>query len=280
MTRSNSVGQPPPEHVRRAVGGAEEPVPLPGGRGLTWRVGDLVLKPADIGAELEWQADVLPTVRADGLRLAVPQRAADGALTVDGWAAWSYLAGEHRPGRWAEVIAVGERFHRAIAGLPRPAFIAARTDPWAIGDRVAWGEAPLEPYRHIDQIARLAVVLEPLTVANQLVHGDLTGNVLFDDALAPAVIDVSLYWRPPAFASAIVVADALVWEGADETLLAAVAHVERFGQFLARALIYRIVAAVEGGFEATDDGLDDRYRPTVDLAVTLTRRHVTDTAEG
>ena len=69
------------------------------------------------------------------------------------------------------------------------------------------------------QIARLADVLEPLTVANQLVHGDLTGNILFDDALAPAVIDVSLYWRPPAFASAIVVADALVWEGADETLL-------------------------------------------------------------
>ena len=116
------------------------------------------------------------------------------------------------------------RFHRAVAGLPRPAFIAARTDPWTIGDRVAWGEAPLEPYGHIDQIARLADVLEPLTDASQLIHGDLTGNILFDDALPPAVIDVSLYWRPPSFASAIVVADALVWEGADETLLAAVAH--------------------------------------------------------
>ena len=254
-------------------------MPLPGGRGLAWRVGDLVLKPADIGAELEWQAEVLPTVRADGFRVAVPQRAADGALVVDGWAAWSYVAGEHRPDRWAEVIAVGERFHRAIAGLPRPAFIAARTDPWAIGDRVAWGEAPLEPYRHIEQVARLADVLEPLTDASQLIHGDLTGNILFDDSLAPAVIDVSLYWRPPAFASAIVVADALVWEGADETLLAAVAHVDRFGQFLARALIYRMVAAVEGGFEATDGDIDDRYRPAVDLAVTLTDRHVTDTAE-
>ena len=249
------------------------------GRGLAWRVDDLVLKPADIGAELEWQADVLPTVRAEGFRLALPQRAANGALVVDGWAAWSYLAGEHRPGRWAEVIAVGERFHRAIAGLPRPAFIAARTDPWAIGDRVAWGEAPLEPYRHIDQVARLADVLEPLTVANQLIHGDLTGNILFDDALAPAVIDVSLCWRPPAFASAIVVADALVWEGADETLLAAVAHLDRFEQFLARALIYRMVAAVEGGFEATDDELDDRYRLAVDLAVTLTDRHAPDTTE-
>ena len=53
-------------------------------------------------------------------------------------------------------------------------------------------------------------------------HGDLTGNVLFADDLAPAVIDFSPYWRPTGFASAIVVGDALLWEGADETLLAAV----------------------------------------------------------
>ena len=55
-------------------------------------------------------------------------------------------AGEHRAGRWVEVIDVGDRFHRAMAGLARPAFIAARTDPWPIGDRVAWGEAPIDPY--------------------------------------------------------------------------------------------------------------------------------------
>jgi uncharacterized protein (TIGR02569 family) len=253
-------------------------VSLPGGRGLAWRVGELVLKPADLGPELEWQAECLPSIRADGFRIALPQRAADGALVVDGWSAWSYQAGEHRPRRWAEVIAVGERFHRAIARLPRPAFLDARTDPWAIGDRVAWGESPIDPYRHVEQASRLVDVLEPVNANSQLVHGDLTGNVLFDEALPPAVIDVSPYWRPPAFASAIVVADALVWEGADETLLAAVAHVDRFGQFLARALLYRIVAAVEGGFEATGRELEDRYRPAVDLAVTLARRHRIDTA--
>jgi len=71
--------------------------------------------------------------------------------------------------------------------------------------------------------------------------GDLTGNVLFSDGLPPAVIDFSPYWRPIAFASAVVVADALVWEGADENLVEAVAHIERFDQFLLRALIYRAV---------------------------------------
>jgi hypothetical protein len=73
------------------------------------------------------------------------------------------------------------------------------------------------------------------------VHGDLTGNVLFAEELAPAIIDFSPFWRPPAYASAIVVADAFVWDGADESLIDAVAHIPHFPQFLVRALIMRAV---------------------------------------
>ena len=88
---------------------------------------------------------------------------------------------------------------------------------------------------------RLASRLKPLTARSQLIHGDLGSNVLFDDQLPPAVIDFSPRWRPPAFASAIVVADALVWEDADESVLDAVGHIENFSQYLVRALIFRAV---------------------------------------
>ena len=250
-----------------------EPVSLIGGRGLAWRVGELVLKPADLGLdELAWQADVLSTVDRPEVRLSTPQRAVGGELVVDGWTAWSYLPGEHRTGRWLEVIDVGERFHDASAGLARPAFIAARTDPWAIGDRVAWGEVPIDPYRDVPHVASLAALRRPVDARSQLIHGDLTGNVLFSDELPPAVIDLSPYWRPTAFATAIVVADALVWEGADESLLESVADVDDFGQMLVRALLYRLVAAVEGGFEDDTDAIDRRYRPAVALAIELTAR--------
>ena len=67
-------------------------------------------------------------------------------------------------------------------------------------------------------------------------------------------------------------ADALVWEGADESLLESVADVDDFGQMLVRALLYRLVAAVEGGFEDDTDAIDRRYRPAVDLAIELTAR--------
>ncbi len=243
------------------------PSALSGGRGLAWRVDDLVFKPSDLAPdELAWQADVLATVHATDFRLSIPQRAAGGEFVVDGWTAWSYLSGEHRAGRWTEVIDVGDRFHRALAGVARPAFIAARTDPWAIGDRVAWGEVPIDPYLGTPDVARLAALRRPVDARSQLIHGDLTGNVLFADDLPPAVIDLSPYWRPTAFATAIVVADALVWEGADESLLDSVADVDDIDQMLIRALIYRLVAAVEGGFEDDDVAIDRRYEGAVDLA--------------
>jgi uncharacterized protein (TIGR02569 family) len=205
-----------------------------------------VLKPLDVGEdELAWRAATLERVVCDGFRLARQLRAADGSLVVDGWTATTFVSGRHEPGRWADIIAAGERFHAALAPLRHPAFIDRRTNPWAVADRVAWGEERRDDAPHV---ARLTAALRPVHAPPQIIHGDLTGNVLFDDPLPPAIIDFSPYWRPTPYAAAIVVADALTWEGADETLLDAVAHIDDFPQYLLRALLFRIVTdAIVGG---------------------------------
>jgi phosphotransferase family enzyme len=217
----------PPRHVIAAFGANGSPELLPGGTGRSWRVGSLVIKPLDRAAdELAWQAEVLASIERDGFRVARPL-----PTVVDGWTASDYLAGEHRPGRWREIIRVGERFHGGLAGLPRPdAIIDARADPWAVGDRVAWGEAP---FPELDDVLS---ALKPVHAPSQLIHGDLTGNVLFHDELPPAILDFTPYWRPTEFASAIVVADALNWEGASDELAQLVEP-----QYLLRALVYRAV---------------------------------------
>jgi uncharacterized protein (TIGR02569 family) len=239
------------------------------GRPHVWLTGHAVLKPLDLlPAELEWQAEVLGSLDVDGLRLAPPLRAGDGRLVVDGWTAWRRVAGDNEPGRWAEAIEAGRRLQGALAGLDRPAFLDARTHAWSTGDRAAWGELPLEPWLGIGHVARLAPLLRPVSDGASLVHGDLTGNVLLAPGLPPAVIDFSPYWRPPPFADAVVVADALVWEGADESLLEAVAGVESFGQYLARALIYRLVTEQEAR-GAADEPPYDR---AVELAAALLLR--------
>src|SRR5687768_12690744 len=108
----------PPAQVLAAFGAAAGPEPLGGGQGQTWRCGDLVLKPLDWAMspeELEWQGAVLDGVLEDGFRVPRLRRALDGSALVDGWCAWSYVEGEHEERRWADVIAVGERFHAALA---------------------------------------------------------------------------------------------------------------------------------------------------------------------
>ncbi len=243
------------------------PVRLGGGMGTSWRAGDLVLKPADAEpAELEWQAQLYAGLTADGFRLARPRRAAGGSVCAHGWSATEFVPGRHEPRRWPEIIAVGERFHSALRAVPRPGFLAGRSSPWAVSDRMAWGEAPLGAVPDAPYLRQLAAVVRPVTGASQLVHGDLTGNVLFHDQLPPAIIDLSPYWRPTAYASAVVVADALLFEGADDQLLRAVSHVADFGQYLVRALIFRIASdrLLFGGRSP-----DPRWAATVDLACQL-----------
>jgi uncharacterized protein (TIGR02569 family) len=153
---------------------------------------------------------------------------------------------------------------------PRPSFLDLRQDPWAIGDRVAWEELPAAEFTSVPHLDRLVSARWPVHARSQLIHGDLAGNVLFDDPQPPAIIDFSPYWRPPAFASAIVVADALVWEDADDSILDTLSGVDAGAQFLLRALIYRSVTARlfhEMGRSPTDDA--DRFAPVVDLAVRL-----------
>ena len=138
-----------------------------------------------------------------------------------------------------------------------------------MGPVEGFGELPTSP-ENSRLGASFSARAEPgLMHHRQVIHGDLTGNVLFADKLPPAIIDLSPYWRPAMFASAIVVADALVWEGADETLVARFDHLDSFGQCLARALIFRLVSAAIGGFEGSDADLEIAYGSAAAIAVEL-----------
>jgi len=108
--------------------------------------------------------------------------------------------------------------------------------------------------------ARLRGALEPLG-PSQIVHGDLAGNVLFNPGSAPAIIDVSPYWRPTAYADGVVIADALCWHDAAGSLL------EQAGvsvPAVARALLFRVLTTSE--FAVSSQGAVDvsceaaRYR--------------------
>ena len=258
---TDGVAAPPP-HVLAAFGVAGvTATALPGGQGASWLAPPLVLKP--VGSDLEaeevtWLAEALPRLSGAlaeeaGVRLPadVPSDVPGpgGRWVVDGWRALTWVAGDPGPaGRWSELFAAARAFTDAVAHLPRPPFLERRTNPWAAADRAAWDEATLvvhpaqEPL--VEQLRALAERGPVPERASQLVHGDLTGNVLFSAGLPPAVIDVSPYWRPAAYAGAVVVADGLLWWDQGATLIGTAGesgHVD----LVARALLFRLLTDVE-----------------------------------
>lgn len=159
-----------------------------------------MLKPVDDEPEARWLAELTRSVRENGFRVSRPIAAADGRWIVDGWSAWSWVSGAHSATRWPELLAAAAAFHETLSGAPRPEFIDRRADRWRIAARVAWGELPWAELRDTIHLAALVAARGPVTLPAQLVHCDLTGNVLFEPGLPPAIIDLSLHWRPPSTA--------------------------------------------------------------------------------
>jgi uncharacterized protein (TIGR02569 family) len=245
--------------------------PLSGGRGLCFLAGDVVLRPVDEPAETQWLSGVLlnlsqlPHANRE-YRIAKPLQStsiasASGEIQfiVDGWSASSFVQGEEGPGgKWAHILTTSRAFHRDLGDLVSepPAFLALKTDRWAEADRVTWGEKRFEDVPDVNHdilglisphLEKLEQIKKPLPIDSlkrQIVHADLTGNVLFDEGgsgLAPAIIDISPIWRPVEFAEAVVVVDGLLNHGQGIELIELYGTDELRLQVLVRALNWRIL---------------------------------------
>ena len=267
---------PPPPAVLDAFGALGDPVLLKGGQGQTYRAGDAVFKPVPPTPVHDWIAATMSTVEQDGFRLARPLRTRQGAWNHAGWAAWEYIEGFLAHGRWRTGIDTCLRFHRALAGIPRPACFDADHNPWTVADRVSWDEEPLELAPRIaPQVHRLRRVLRPLDGEIQLSHGDFGDrNLLFHTDLPPAVLDMSPFWRPAGLAVGVLVADAIVWEGAPTALVEWAGEVADFPQYLARAELRRVIElqTVEAGLGWPMLDQIDAHVPLIDLICRLCRR--------
>ena len=239
----------PPDHVLRAFGApASRPELLEGGQGRTWLAGNVVLKPVVDPAEASWLATACEQVHVAGVRLARPVRSSDGRWVVSGWSAHRFVTGSPAP-RHDDILATGIALHDALATVPEPKMLRDRTDLHSWADRLSWGE--------IDDVdgrigtghgARLftefAAGRRPVDSPNQVVHGDLYGNVLFAGSAPPAVIDITPYWRPAAWAAGVVAVDGLAWGGAPIEQIADWDQWPHWRQLVRRALLFRLAVSL------------------------------------
>ncbi len=243
------VSSQPPAHVLAAFGaGSAVPEQLPGGRGLAFRCADMVLKPVDSTAEASWVAATFEQLRVSGVRVARPVRSSDGRWVVAGWCAQRFVSGRVEP-RYGEIIETSLTLHQSLAGVAQPRYLRDRDDLYSWADRLAWGEQVSRrwdlPDGHGARLfADLSASRTSVELPDQVVHGDMFGNVLFAGTAPPAVIDITPYWRPAAWAAAVIAIDAMSWGGAPTDLLQEWAHLPDWPQMLLRALLFRLAVSL------------------------------------
>lgn len=223
----------PSDHVLDLFAVPGDLQPLPGGRGDSVLAGDLVLSPGrdplvagTLNPRLARLAVGFDSRPRRDLRIAMPIPARDGSWVVDGWSASRYEPGSRRCTDVSVVRATGSLLHAELAVTVEEWPLAAQAprSRWDRAERIAFGgDAPdLSGYLlGQTEFAQELLALRTGEVlgGNQLVHGDLAGNVLLDATGIPVVIDFAPYWRPVRWADAVCVLDLVMWSGADPSLL-------------------------------------------------------------
>lgn len=261
---------PPSSDVLKAFEIKDKPILLKGGQGTTWRAGDYIIKPVDSEEETSWSATIINNLPQDSYRLAQYKKTIDDKWVYNGWSVSEFLEGELIPHHWAEKISVCKGFNNLLTGIPKPDFIDKRTHPWAIAGKMTWDELPLayDP-RMNEYIFKVKNYLKPITVQEQIVHGDITGNMLFADSLPPAIIDFTPTWRAKEYALAILIVDAITWEGADESIFTLVESEHNFFQHLLRAALFRTLVTSEFYRQHKVDRLNEMpiHNKTLDVII-------------
>lgn len=215
-------------------------VPLIGGQGNSWRVGDFVLKPHE--ESYEGISMMVNQLHPANFRISRHHKTRDGSFTHWGWGCTCFELGEEVTGRIREKYTVAQELHGLFGTIQKPTGWKPSDSPWSQAHQIVWWERELPQNIHTEiyRIIQAAMNhLKPLTLSNQIIHWDLCGNILFHETLPPVVIDFSLDYRPREYAEAILIADSIAWENGGEEALSLLPPNSE--QILLRACLFRLI---------------------------------------
>lgn len=225
---------------------------LEGGQNTSVRVNDAVLKPVGDNVQFcEWSLGILNEIDPHKYRLSKPIISCNGTFIYNGWCCSRFEPGEHRDGDIKNKLEVSRLFHHDLADI-NITNIPIGNDPWSISQCIAWQKENLP--QNISKAA-YKILEELITKVKlngyykvQIVHADLSGNILFDKILDPLIIDFSPTVAPVEYAEAILVCDCIAWQGSPITDLGLLGNSEYIIEMILRAVIFRLsVAAIFAG---------------------------------
>ncbi|WP_274648751.1 RIO1 family regulatory kinase/ATPase [Paenibacillus humicola] len=221
-------------------------VALSGGQNTSVRVGRAVLKPVDDRQHYEWLLNIIYHLDPQGYRLSKPIRSKSGTFVSHGWICTHFETGQDVKGRIEDKLLVSRLFHRDLSSIGF-GDIPPIDNPWSKGHRIAWqvdglpSELPQEIQECLHDL--LSRVRKKEHDQVQLVHSDLSGNILFDQDLEPLVIDFSPTIAPVEYAEAILVCDCIAWQGSEVSEIDLLPSNELYKEMITRAIIFRLAVS-------------------------------------
>jgi hypothetical protein len=205
------------------TGDAQE---ISGGRGSTISIGEYILKPLDTTSEeANWVMDLYEAINKvcenESFEIARPKRNRSGNWISNGWICFYKSKGKEDRAQLLEKLEISNELHKLLENYPKPDFLDLRNNRSSIADNIAWQSSDAQiSYKPLKEVFNKLQTISPkINLPSQIIHGDLGGNILFSESSKPVVIDFSPYFRPKAFANAIMVVDDLVWGSKDFKLL-------------------------------------------------------------
>ena len=225
---------------------------LNGGQNTSFRVKDAVLKPVGENVQFcEWALNILNKINPREYRLSKPIISNSGTFVYKGWCCTRYEPGKHRGGNVKQKLDVSRLFHHDLADIDC-INIPKADDPWSKSQRIAWQKENLpqniskEAFKILEELISKVKLKENYEV--QIIHSDLSGNILFDKTLNPLIIDFSPTIAPVEYAEAILVCDCIAWQGSPTSEIGLICHSKFNKEMILRAIIFRLsVAAIFAG---------------------------------
>lgn len=225
---------------------------ISGGQNTSVRVGEAVLKPAGDNEQFcEWSLNILDKINPHGYRVSKPIKSNNGKFIYRGWCCTRYEPGEHRSGSVKQKLEISKLFHHDLAST-NFIDIPKASDPWSKSQLIAWQKDDLPQNISKEAFKILGKLLSKVKLKEnynaQIIHSDLSGNILFSDVLNPLIIDFSPAIAPIEYAEAILVCDSIAWEGSPVSDIDLIYHSKFNEEMILRAIIFRLsVAAIFAG---------------------------------
>ncbi|MCK8061115.1 MULTISPECIES: hypothetical protein [unclassified Fusibacter] len=188
-----------------------EGLALEGGQEQSRLFDKTVLKPVYDESYYNQIAEIFNQLENPAYRISKHLKANNGHYSFMGYGATMYEAGFEVDDRLKEKLLVSNAFHEALKEIAT-SLLPKTDDPWSRAHRLLWQGERLEATS--DMAIFVNHLLNQLPIydeALQIIHSDLSSNILFHETLAPLIIDFSPAVAPKSFADAVLICDSIAW---------------------------------------------------------------------